>query len=137
MKPPKAKTYAKPHLPGVLFLCREQGWSTYVEDAARTHRALTAPGTTTLVAVIADDDVVGVVQIQGDGQIQAHVSLVAVAGHFRRQGIGRELVIEALRASGCVRADLVSEDDESDAFYSRLPHRRGTGFRIYPPDDQG
>ncbi|MCY7372881.1 MAG: hypothetical protein LH461_04170 [Spirochaetaceae bacterium] len=58
MKPPEVKPYAEPHLPGVLFLCREQGWSTYVEDAARTHRALTA-------------------------------------------------------------------------------HRRGTGFRIYPPDDQG
>ena len=45
-------------------------------------------------------------------------------------------MIAALRGSGCVRVDLLSAGEESDAFYDRLPHRRGTGFRIYPPDEE-
>lgn len=130
MKSYRVVPFEEPLLPGVLSLCREQGWSTYVEDGARTGRVLTAPGVTTMVAA-AGGRVVGVVQVQGDGEIQAHVSLLAVAEPLRRQGIGRALLVEALRAAGCLRADLLSEGAESDAFYERLPHRRGTAFRIY------
>src|SRR5207248_1962368 len=42
--------YGADHLDGVLALCRQEGWPSFPEDPARAHRALTAPGVTTVVA---------------------------------------------------------------------------------------
>ena len=47
-----------------------QGWTEYPGDVERTHRALTAPGVTTLVA-IADGHLVGAIQVQSDGVVRA------------------------------------------------------------------
>ena len=116
-------------LPGVLRLCEQENWPSFLEDPARANRALTAPGVTTIVA-IENESVMGFAQLQSDGEIQAHLSLVAVDSVCRRRGIARELVALALREAGGLRVDLVTESAEE--FYSALPHRRMTGFRIYP-----
>jgi ribosomal protein S18 acetylase RimI-like enzyme len=94
---------------------------------------MTAPGVTTLVAVDeeAGAGVVGFACLQSDGEIQAHLSLIAVEAAHRRRGIARALIAEALARAGGERIDLVT--DSAEAFYERLPHRRMAGYRLYSP----
>ena len=116
-------------LDGIIALCAAEGWPSYTADRDITWSALSAPGVYTVVAV-EGGEVLGFAQMQSDGVIQAHLSLIAVARHQRRQGIGRRLVAEALRHSGGKRVDLLSEGGEE--FYQSFQHRRLPGFRIYP-----
>src|SRR5271155_5640132 len=99
------RRYRPSDLPGVLRLCEQEQWPSLPEDPARAHRALTAPGVTTMVAV-EDGRVVGFAQLQSDGEIQAHLSLIAVDADVRRRGVARELIVRALRAAGGSRIDL-------------------------------
>jgi ribosomal protein S18 acetylase RimI-like enzyme len=121
---------ARRHLAGVMRLCRVERWPSYLASAGRTWRALTGPGSCTVVAV-EDGEVVGFAQVQSDGVIQAHLTLIAVARARRRQGIGRRLVEEGLARAGGLRVDLVSTEG-AHAFYRAFEHRRFPGFRIYP-----
>jgi len=116
-------------LDGIISLCEAEGWPSYTADRENTWCALTAPGVSTVVAV-ETGQVVGFAQMQSDGMIQAHLSLIAVARHHRRQGIGRRLVEEALVRGGGKRVDLLSEGGEG--FYQSFSHRQLPGFRIYP-----
>ena len=50
--------FVRTHLGGLIALVAGEGWTEYSEDQERTYRALSAPGSTTLVAT-ADDRVVG------------------------------------------------------------------------------
>ena len=93
-------------------------------------RVLTAPGVTTVVAVDRAA-VVGFAEVFSDGEIQAFLANVAVDERHRGRGLGRELVVEALRLSGAERLDLLSEDG-AVAFYESFPHFRKLGFRVYP-----
>lgn len=120
--------YRPEHLDGVLALFAAERWLTLIEDPARTGRALVAPGCTTLVAVDGpEEDVVGVIWMQSDGEIQAHVSAIAVGRDQRGKGLGRSLITEALDATGVTRVDLISVADE---FYGQMTERRFQGFRI-------
>ena len=123
------RLYRPDDLPGVLRICEAEQWPSFPEDPARAHRALTAPGVTTVVAM-EDNQVAGFAQMQSDGEVQAHLSVIAVAKRFRSRGIARELIAAALREAGCLRVDLVT--DSAVGFYSRLPHRQMSGFRLYP-----
>src|SRR5215216_5448433 len=58
--------FTRAHLAGLIALVAAEGWTEYSEDVERTHRALTTPGVTTLVA-IARGHVVGAIQVQSDG----------------------------------------------------------------------
>ena len=118
------------HLPLVLDLCAREGWTTFVEDPERAWRALTAPGVTTVVALV-DDEAAGFAQVQSDGEIQAHLSNLLVAEAYRRAGVGRRLIEEAVRRAGGMRVDLLAWPG-SEAFYRSFPHKEWTGFRIYP-----
>lgn len=69
--------FANAHVDGLVALVGSEGWSEYAVDVERTSRALSAPGVTTLVA-IDDGRVVGAIQVQSDGAIQAHVSMLLV-----------------------------------------------------------
>jgi len=113
----------------VLDLCRQEGWPSFVNDPPRALRALTAPGVTTIVASV-ESRIVGFAQLLSDGEIQAHLSLIAVHKAFRRRGIARTLIEHALLEAGGERIDLVT--DTAPEFYSALPHRRMHGFRLYP-----
>lgn len=121
--------YERTHLAGIVALCAAEGWPSYPADRERAHRALTAPGVTTIVAMI-DEEVVGFAQLQSDGEIQAHLSLIAVDTSRRGEGIGRALISTGFARAGGIRVDLVT--DTAHEFYSRLPGRRMDGFRIYP-----
>lgn len=127
---PRIEPYGPEHLDGVLALFGAERWLTLIEDPARTGRALVAPGCTTLVA-LDDDAVVGVVWMQSDGEIQAHVSAITIAKSHRGQGLGRRLITAALDRTGVTRVDLISVADD---FYGKMTERRFQGFRITRSD---
>ena len=122
----------KKYLIDVINLCRAENWPSYIDNSEITWRVLTAPGVTTMVA-IDSDKVVGFVQLQSDGLIQAHLSLILVDKEYRRQGIGTSLIKEAFAKSGGKRIDLTT-DDMPD-FYRSLNHKEWFGFRIHPQYD--
>jgi len=123
------RPFAAGDLSEVIELCAAEGWPSFPEDPARALRALTAPGVTTVVAVD-QGGVVGFAQLLSDGEIQAHLSLIAVAPTHRRQGIALAMLKAALERAGGIRIDLVT--DTAPEFYAAMPHRRFDGFRIYP-----
>jgi len=122
--------YTPAHRPGVIALFAAELWPSYTRDPQRTCEALRAPGVTSLVA-LDGDGVVGVVQVQSDGRIQAHLSTLVVARTHRRRGIGTRLLAEALRAAGGERLDLLSIADD---FYASLTNRRLSGWRLTRKD---
>ena len=86
-------------------------------------------------AVAADGaHVAGFAQLLSDGEIQAHLSLIAVDPAHRRQGLARRMLVLALAHAGGVRIDLTT--DTAPDFYAALPHRRLYGFRIWPQVDK-
>ena len=120
-------------LDGIIALCAAEGWPSFPEDPARAQRALTAPGVTTVVA-IDGGAVVGFAQLLSDGEIQAHLSLIAVDKAHRRQNLARDMLRFGLQLAGGSRIDLITET--APEFYSALPHRRLEGFRIWPQIDK-
>jgi predicted N-acetyltransferase YhbS len=122
--------FEREHLEGALALFTAEGWDTYYVDPERTFRALTAPGSTTLVAVD-DGEVAGLVQLQSDGEIQAHLSALLVGERWRDRGLARLLLREGLREAGGMRMDILST---AESFYARLGADRRPGFRLRPPD---
>lgn len=126
--------YERGHLAAVIDLCQAEGWPSFPADPERAHRTMTAPGMTTVVAIEEPGaGVVGFACLQSDGEIQTHLSLIAVEAGHRRRGIARTLIGQALVRAGGERIDLVT--DSAEAFYERLAHRRMAGYRIYPPVD--
>ena len=123
------RPFAPGDLDGVVALCAAEGWPSFPEDPARALRALTAPGVTTVVAS-EGAAVIGFAQLLSDGEIQAHLSLIAVGADHRRKGVALAMLQEALRRAGGIRIDLVT--DSAPDFYQALPHHRLDGFRIYP-----
>lgn len=115
---------ARQHLDAVIGLLGAEGWS-HADDPGRTWRALTAPGSTPLVA-FAGEDLVGVAQVLSDGEIQAFLALLVVDRAHRRQGIARMLIDQAFERAGGRRLDLVSC---ANSFYEALGYRRVSAFR--------
>jgi ribosomal protein S18 acetylase RimI-like enzyme len=119
--------FVREHLEGALMLFAAERWQTYAADPERTYRALTAPGATTLVAI--DQGVVaGLVQLQSDGEIQAHLSALITGAQWRRRGLGRALVREALARAGGLCIDLLSR---SGSYYLSLGAESVPGFRLH------
>ena len=121
------------HLDGIIRLCEAEPWPSYIKDPGFTWRILTAPGVHTLVAE-ENEEVIGFVQMQTDGGIQAHLSLILIARNRRREGIGSRLICEAFARSGAERVDLITED--APDFYRSFAHKEWYGFRIYPQYDK-
>lgn len=124
------RRYRPSDLAGVLRLCELEGWPSLPADPARAERALTAAGVTTVVAV-EEEGLAGFAQMLSDGEIQAHLSLIAVDPAHRRKGVGRRMLALALDLAGGFRIDLLT--DSAEDFYTSLRHHRMSGFRIYPP----
>jgi ribosomal protein S18 acetylase RimI-like enzyme len=118
--------FAQAHLDGLLALVAAEGWTEYTEDAERTYRALTAPGATTLVA-LADGRVVGAIQVQSDGVIQAHVSMLLIDRDARGRGLGSLLLREGLERAGGLQLDIRTR---TEGYYERLGASRSLGFRL-------
>lgn len=96
---------ARAHLDAIIGLLAAEGWS-HTEDSQRTWQALTAPGSTALVA-LAGEEAVGVAQILSDGEIQAFLVLLVVSRARRHQGIGRMLIGISMTATKPSTEELV------------------------------
>ena len=120
------RPFSRQHLDGALALFTAEGWRTYTADPERTVRALTAPGCTTLVAADGGE-VAGLVQLQSDGQIQAHLSLLIVGERWRGRGLARELLHEAAARAGGIRIDMLSR---AGGYYQSLGARSIPGYRL-------
>ena len=114
------------HLDGLIALVAAEGWTEYAEDPERTFRALSAPGVTTLVA-LADGGVVGAIQVQSDGVIQAHVSMLLIDPESRGHRLGPRLLREGLERAGGRWIDIRTR---TEGFYERLGASRSLGFRL-------
>jgi ribosomal protein S18 acetylase RimI-like enzyme len=122
--------FARAHLDGLIALVAAEGWTEYADDAERTYRALTAPGVTTLVAS-AGGRVVGAIQLQSDGVIQAHVSLLLIDRHCRGARLGSRLLREGLQRAGGLQLDIRTR---TEGYYERLGATRSLGFRLTRED---
>jgi ribosomal protein S18 acetylase RimI-like enzyme len=122
--------FTRAHLDGLIALIAAEGWNEYTDDAERTYRALSAPGVTTLVAV-AGRRVVGAIQVQSDGVIQAHVSMLLIDREWRGRRLGSALLREGLERAGGLRLDIRTR---TEGYYERLGASRSLGFRLTRED---
>jgi ribosomal protein S18 acetylase RimI-like enzyme len=118
--------FARAHLDGLIALVTEEGWTEYTDDVERTYRALTAPGATTLVATVGGF-VVGAVQVQSDGFIQAHLSMLLIDRRWRGAGLGTRLLREGLKRAGGLKLDIRTR---TEGYYDHLGASRSLGFRL-------
>lgn len=118
--------FERDHLGRLIALVAAEGWIEYSDDPERTYRALSAPGVTTLVAV-ADEQIIGAVQVQSDGYVQAHVSLLLIAPDARGMGLGSMLLRQGLDRAGGLQLDIRTR---TEGFYERLGASRSLGFRL-------
>jgi GNAT superfamily N-acetyltransferase len=125
---PPLQLFTRAHTHGVINLLAAEGWGTYTIDPERTARALSAPGCTTLLA-LDGTTVVGLVQLQSDGEIQAHLSALLVDAPWRSRGLGRHLVHEALKRAGGIHVDVLTRNR---GFYESLGGQPRPGFRLTP-----
>ena len=118
--------FAQTHLDGLMALLAAEGWTEYTDDPERTYRALTAPGVTTLVAIVGGN-VAGAIQLQSDGVIQAHVSMLLIDRNRRGVGLGARLLREGLERAGGLQLDIRTR---TEGYYERLGASRSLGFRL-------
>jgi ribosomal protein S18 acetylase RimI-like enzyme len=118
--------FTRAHLEGLSALVAAEGWNEYSDDVDRTRRALTAPGVTTLVA-IAGGRLVGVIQVQSDGVIQAHVSMLLIDRSSRGVGLGSRLLRQGLERAGGLQLDIRTR---TEGYYERLGASCSLGFRL-------
>ena len=122
--------FARAHLDGLIETVAAEGWTEYTDDVERTYRALTAPGSTTLVAIV-DGKVAGAIQVQSDGVIQAHVSMLLIGRDARGLGLGKRLLREGLDRAGGMQVDVRTR---TEGYYERLGASRSLGYRLKRED---
>jgi ribosomal protein S18 acetylase RimI-like enzyme len=122
--------FARAHLEGLVEIVAAEGWTEYTDDVERTYRALTAPGSTTLVAIV-DGKVAGAIQVQSDGVIQAHVSMLLIGRAARGLGLGKNLLREGLERAGGLQVDIRTR---TEGYYERLGASRSLGYRLKRED---
>jgi ribosomal protein S18 acetylase RimI-like enzyme len=127
---PSIEPFARAHLDGLIALVAAEGWDEYTADVERTRRALIAPGVTTLVAIVGGR-VVGAIQLQSDGLIQAHVSMLLIDRKWRGRRLGSRLLAESLERAGGLWLDVRTR---TEGYYERLGASRSLGFRLTRED---
>ena len=127
---PSIEPFARAHLDGLITLVAAEGWDEYTADVERTRRALIAPGVTTLVAIVGGR-VVGAIQLQSDGLIQAHVSMLLIDRKWRGRRLGSRLLREGLERAGGLWLDVRTR---TEGYYERLGASRSLGFRLTRED---
>jgi ribosomal protein S18 acetylase RimI-like enzyme len=118
--------FGRPHLGGLVALLAAEGWTEYTDDVELTYRALTAPGVTTLVAIVARE-VAGAIQVQSDGVMQAHASMLLIDRNVRGARLGSRLLREGLRRAGGRQLDIRTR---TEGYYERFGASRSLGFRL-------
>ena len=80
---------------------------------------------------LADGRVVGAIQVQSDGVIQAHVSMLLIDAQWRGRRLGARLLSEGLDRAGGVRLDIRTR---TEGYYERLGASRSLGYRLTRDD---
>jgi predicted N-acetyltransferase YhbS len=75
--------------------------------------------------------IAGLIQLQSDGEIQAHLSALLVGEEWRGRGVAKHLLREGLQRAGGMRMDILSSAED---FYNHLGAESKTGFRLRPSD---
>jgi ribosomal protein S18 acetylase RimI-like enzyme len=127
---PSIEPFARAHLDELIALVAAEGWDEYTADVERTRRALIAPGVTTLVAIVGGR-VVGAIQLQSDGLIQAHVSMLLIDRQWRGRRLGSRLLREGLERAGGLWLDVRTR---TEGYYERLGASRSLGYRLTRED---
>jgi ribosomal protein S18 acetylase RimI-like enzyme len=70
--------------------------------------------------------VLGATQVQSDGIIQAHVSMLLIDPDWRGRRLGSRLLREGLRCAGGLQLDIRTR---TEGYYERLGRERSFGFR--------
>jgi ribosomal protein S18 acetylase RimI-like enzyme len=122
--------FGQAHLDRLIALVAAEGWTEYTDDVQRTYQALTAPGVTTLTAIVGER-VVGAIQVQSDGVIQAHVSMLLIDRSWRGAGLGSRLLRECLDRAGGLQLDIPTR---TEGYYERFGASRSLGFRLTRED---
>ena len=130
MTEPSIEPFARAHLDGLIALVAAEGWDEYTADVERTRRALMAPGVITLVAIVGGR-VVGAIQVQSDGHIQAHVSMLLIDPQWRGRRLGSRLLREGLERAGGLWLDVRTR---TEGYYERFGASRSLGFRLTRED---
>jgi ribosomal protein S18 acetylase RimI-like enzyme len=81
---------------------------------------------TTLVA-IAGGRVVGAIQLQSDGLIQTHVSMLLIDREWRGHRLGTRLLREGLERAGGLWLDVRTR---TEGYYERFGASRSLGYRV-------
>jgi ribosomal protein S18 acetylase RimI-like enzyme len=74
-----------------------------------------------------DGQVAGAIQIQSDGLIQAHVSMLLIDRNCRGGGLGSRLLREGLERAGGLQLDIRTR---TEGYYERLGASRSLGYRL-------
>ena len=77
--------YQRGHLEAILALAEGVAFSTLVEDPERAHRALSGPGSVSLVALDGGEPI-GFAHTITDGEIQAYLCRLLVSPAHQRRG---------------------------------------------------
>ena len=99
----------------VRQLLSEQGWGRRVRDEQRFAKMMARADRT--VAAFDGDQVVGFVRALCDSVSNGYISMLVVAPHYRRQGLGRELVRR-----------LMAEDEDGAVTWVLRAGRDSRGF---------
>ena len=107
----------------VMALYRSVGWTAYTDDAALLESALA--GSSLVVAGRRDGCLVGLARVISDGATICYLQDVLVHPDSQRTGVGRALVLAALKPYAAVRQKVLLTDDEpaQRAFYQSLGYR--------------
>lgn len=116
----KIEPYKKYEETEVLALYQAVGWSNYFTKPAMLRQAF-AHSLYTLAAY-ANEQLVGLIRIVGDGHSIIYIQDILVHPDFQRQGIGRQLFQQTLANYAHVYQTVLMTDDteKTRAFYQSL-----------------
>jgi len=76
---------------------------------------------------LGDGRIVGAIQVQSDGVMQAHVSMLLIDRQQRGRRLGSRLLREGLERAGGQFLDIRTR---TEGYYERLGASRSLGFRL-------
>lgn len=104
----------------IIDLYENAGWSNYTKNPEVLMKAIEH----SLIVITAwdKDSLVGLIRAVGDGYTILYIQDILVHSEYRRQGIGKHLMVTVLNEYSRVRQKVLMTDNQEDtvAFYQSL-----------------